>query len=96
MIEHLAKENEVVAEIDNRITEDELAELEAIFYLSRDHVFPEYYEQRVEETKKEHAVENDPKAKIAHLMYKTNFLHCVQLAATKLGRLSLAKRLENL
>lgn len=93
MIEHLKDENEVVAEIEKRITGDKLADLEAIFYLSRDHVFPEYYEQFVEETNKEHAVENDAKAEIAHLMEKTNFLHCIQLSATKLGRLALAKRL---
>jgi hypothetical protein len=96
MIEHLAVENEVVAEIEKRIAGDKLAEVEAIFYLSRDRIFPEYYEQYAEETKKEHAAANDPKAKIGHLMEKTNFLHCVQLSATKLGRLSLAKRLEKL
>jgi hypothetical protein len=40
--------------------------------------------------------ENDPKAQIAqivHLMEKTNFLTSVQLAAQKIGRLSLVKRL---
>jgi hypothetical protein len=93
VIEHLKEENEVVTEIEKRITGDKLADLEAIFYLGRDHVFPEYYEQFVEDTKKEHTVENDAKAEIAHLMEKTNFLHCIQLSATKLGRLALAKRL---
>ena len=96
MMEDIAKHNEVIAEIEKRIAGDKLAELEAIFYLGRDHIFPEYYERYVEKKKKEHAVANDPRGEIAHLMDKTNFLHCVQLSATKLGRLSLAKRLEHL
>jgi hypothetical protein len=41
-------------------------------------------------------VQNDPQEAIVHLMDKTNFLHCVKLAATKLGRLSLAQRLATL
>jgi hypothetical protein len=96
MMEDIAKHNEVIAEIEKRIAGDKLAELEAIFYLGRDHIFPEYYERYVEETKKEHAIASDPRVKLEHLIDKTNFLHSVQLSATKLGRLSLAKRLEKL
>jgi hypothetical protein len=70
-----------------------LAEIEAIYYLGRDRLFPECYEWRVDLAKKEHAAANAPKAEIAHLMLKTNFPTCVQSAAAKIGRLSLAERL---
>ena len=93
MFKHVAIEDEVVAEIEKKITVDKLADIEVIFYLGLDHIFPEYYELEVEETRR---AGNFPKAKIEHLMEKTNFLHCVQLSTMKLGRLSLAKRLEKL
>jgi len=96
MKEHLAIRNEVIVAVEERMTEDELADIEAIYYLARDRLFPEYYERRVEEVKKEHLAAKDPKAEIAHLMDKTNFLNSLQLAASKLGRLSLAERLAKL
>lgn len=78
------------------MTDDEIADIEAMFYLARDRIFPEYYERRVEQAKREHAAEKDPQAEIAHLMEKTNFLSCMQQAATKLRRPSLAKKLAEL
>jgi 5S rRNA maturation endonuclease (ribonuclease M5) len=88
--------NEIFSEIEVRINGDKLAEVEAMFYLGRDGLFPEYYEAFVEKKKREHAVENDAKSEVAHLMGKTNFLHSVHIAARKLGRLSLATRLATL
>jgi hypothetical protein len=96
MKKEMAVRNEVISEIEFRITGDKLAEIEAIFHLGRDGVFPEYYEAFVEAKKKEQAVENDAKSKIVYLMDKTNFLHSVHIAAQKLGRLSLAARLATL
>jgi hypothetical protein len=84
---------EVFDEIEWRLNAAKLAEVEAIYYLGRDRLFPEHYEWRVDLAKKEHAAANDPKAEIAHLMLKTNFLTCVRSAAAKIGRLSLVERL---
>jgi glucose-6-phosphate 1-dehydrogenase len=95
-MEDLAIRKDVIPTIEKRMTRDHLAELQAIFYIGRDHIFAEYYEREVEETKKNHAARNDPKAEIEHLLEKSNFLHCIQLAATKLGRLSLVGRLAQL
>jgi hypothetical protein len=89
----LATRVEVIDETAWRLNSDKLAEIEAMFYLARDKLFPEYYEWRVEIAKKEHAAAKDPEAEIAHLMEKTNFLTSVRLAAKKLGRLSLMERL---
>ena len=93
MKEERATRIEVFDEIEWRLNSDKLAEIEAIYYLGRDGLFPEYYEWRIDIAKKEHAAANDPKAEIAHLMLKTNFLTCVQSAAAKIGRLSLVERL---
>jgi hypothetical protein len=96
MLEHSAVQQEVLAEVEKRITGDKLAEIDAMFYLSRDKLFSEHYEQRVERARKKHVAANNPKAQIAHLMTKTNFLHCVQQSAHKLGRLPLARQLSNI
>lgn len=86
-------QSEVISNIEGRITGAKLAEIEAIFYLGRDGVYPEDYEIFVEKKQKEHNAENDAQSEIVHLMTKTNFLHSVIIAARKLGRLSLATRL---
>lgn len=96
LLECLSTQKEVIAEIEWRITGDKLAEIEAMFYLARDRLFSEDYEQRIEGARKEHAAANDRTEEIVHLMDKTNFLHCVQEAAQRLGRLSLADRLSKM
>jgi hypothetical protein len=96
MLEDLRVEQEVIVEIEKRIAGNKLAEIEAMFYLARDRIFSEHYEQRIEIARKQHAAANDPKAQIAHLIEKTNFLHCLQESARKLGRLSLAERLSKM
>jgi hypothetical protein len=96
MLQDSAAKPEVIAEVEMRIVGDKLAELEAMFYLGRDRLYPENHKQRVERARKEHAVANDPRAKIVHLIDKINFLHCLQQSALKLGRLSLANRLSKM
>ena len=86
MKEEAAVRIEVVDEIEWRLNSDKLAEIEAIFYLGRDGLFPEFYERRVDLAKREHIAANDREAEIMHLMDKTNFLTSVRLAAAELGR----------
>lgn len=94
--ERFALEREVIAALQEQLTIDEFADLEAIFYLGRDRWFSEHYEEYVDGVKKEYAVEPDPRVKIAHLMEKTNFLTAACEGLTKLGRLSLTERLAHL
>lgn len=84
---------EVLTVIDTLLSPQALAELEAMFYLERGHIFTEYYEREIARALKEHAAAKDPQAEISHLMEKTNFLQCMCGAAVRLGRLSLAERL---
>jgi hypothetical protein len=93
MKEERATRIEVFDEMEWRLNAAKLAEMEAIYYLGRDRLFPEYYEWRVDLANKERAAANDPKAEIAHLMLKTNFSTCVRSAVAKIGRLSLVERL---
>ncbi|MDF0523272.1 hypothetical protein P0R31_39450 [Bradyrhizobium yuanmingense] len=79
--------------VQQKISGAKLSELEAMFYLGRDGVYPEHFDTFVERKEKEHAAARDPKSEILHLMTKPNFLHSVTIAATKLGRLSLATQL---
>ncbi len=86
----------VVEAIEAQLAPEALADLEAMFYLGRDRVFSEYYERMVAQARKEHAAAKDPKAKISHLLEKTNFLMCLQGAALKLGKLALSERLKTM
>ena len=60
MEEEAATRIEVVDEMEWRLNSDKLAEIEAIFYLGRDRLFPEFYERRVDIAKREHAAANCP------------------------------------
>mgnify|MGYP001106147082 CR=1 FL=1 len=93
MKESAAVRKDVVTAIEARLSNEALAELEAMFYLERDRIFAEYHESMIARVLREHAATNDTKAEIMHLMEKTNFLQCMGGAAARLGRLSLAERL---
>lgn len=82
--------------VEARLSPEALADLEAMFYLGRDGFYSEYYEQRVATTLREHEAANALTGEILHLLEKTNLLPCVQAAAVKLGRLSLAERLSQM
>ncbi|RWQ69327.1 MAG: hypothetical protein EOS85_29375 [Mesorhizobium sp.] len=96
MREHMAVLADVVTRLAERLPAEKLADLETAFYLGRDRIFCEYYEASVARKLREHAVANNPREEVRHLMQKTNFLQCLTIAATKLGRLSIAKRLTEL
>jgi hypothetical protein len=96
MKKQAAVRKEVVTAIESRLSPEALAALKAIFYLERDRIFSEYFEKVMANTLKEHAAAKDAQEEISHLMEKTNFLQCVQGAAAKLGRLSLAERLKTM
>ncbi|WFU73094.1 hypothetical protein [Bradyrhizobium sp. CB2312] len=85
--------SEVISTVQEKISGAKLAEIEAIFYLGRDGVYPEDYEPFIEKKQEEHAAANDAQSEIVHLMTKTNFLHSVTIATRKLGRLSLTTKL---
>jgi hypothetical protein len=96
MLKEAALEKEVISEVEQRLAGDKLAEIEAMFYVGRDRVFPEYYQRRIETAQKVQAAVGDPIARIVYLIDKTNFLRSLQEACRKLGRLGLADRLSKI
>jgi hypothetical protein len=87
---------EVVSALQARLTEQQLAELQVIYYLGRDGWFPERYENKVEETRKQHSLEQDARKHISNLLDKTNLLSAARKALPRLGRPSLAARLSKM
>lgn len=85
--------NDIINEINERLSSDAIADLEAIFYIARDNIFSEYYLQNVKMKQADYANIGDLNEKIRHLLEKTNLLMCLQKGARMLGRLALAQRL---
>lgn len=78
------------------LSQDELADLEVVYYLGRNGGFPERYEQLLALTKREHAVANRPQHTAHHLLSKTNLLTCFARGARRLGCPRLADSLLDL
>lgn len=78
------------------LSQDELVDLEVVYYLGRNGDFPERYEQLLARTKREHAVENRPQHTAHHILSKTNLLTCCARGARRLGRPRLADGLLDL
>ncbi|MFK4678127.1 DUF3775 domain-containing protein [Bradyrhizobium diazoefficiens] len=82
--------------LDSELTSDDVAELEALYYLGRDDYLPELFDDTVARIKLKQAAEQDLREQIRHLADKTNLLMCLQTGARKAGRLALAKQLEGM
>ena len=96
MIEHYSIEAEVVSALQTCLTDQQLAELEAICSLGRHGGFPESHEHKVEQARKRHEIEADARKQITDLINKTNFLDALEKALRRLGRPSLADRLSKM
>lgn len=86
---------EIINTVDERLDSDKLADLEVMFYRERDRIYSEYYEEMVADKLKEHLAANDSKAEIRHLLEKTSLLQHVRGSAMRLGRIALAKALQD-
>jgi len=94
MKKEMAIVREVVTIIDKRLSAEQLADLEVLFYMGRELHFCEEYESMVAEKLKEHAAAKNSGVEVLHLIEKTNLLQCTISASNILGRLSLRARLE--
>jgi hypothetical protein len=75
------------------LTPDEVADLEAIYYIGRDGGFSEEYEGYLESRRKEHCVGGRVAEGVDYLMAKTDFLICIAAGIARLGRPSLSSQL---
>ena len=96
MFENDEQEKAARQKIQEEMTVNELADAETVFYLARDRGYTEYYEQALEQKKREYQARNDISADIRDLTQKTNFLKMLETGVRKLGRLALAERLQQM
>ncbi|WP_218014944.1 hypothetical protein, partial [Teichococcus rhizosphaerae] len=78
------------------LTVEELADLEVLFYIGRDRVHGEHYEEDLGRTLAEHRAKASLGSAVHHLMSKTNLLDAVVDGARAVGRPSLAAKLRAL
>lgn len=93
ILENAEEDAEVVKTVAAELTDDELADVDAMFYIALTRSPSEKYEERVAEAKRKHAAHGNKFETVDHLLSKTNFLTCLAVAAERLGRPALAKKL---
>jgi hypothetical protein len=93
MIEHDRKADQVNANLLSTMSEDELAELETVYYLGRDRRFCEDHEHMLRNTKIQKRMDGHLINDVDNLMEKTNFVQAVALGLVVLGRPNLAARI---
>lgn len=83
----------VCQELLQKLSHEELADLETIYYFGRDGKYSEDYERKLGYTKREYAVADNLLTKVDHLRSKTNLLKCLSRGIRLLGRPTLADEL---
>jgi hypothetical protein len=94
LFENDEAEKQALERICTELSENEIADAETIFYLARDNVFSEYYERMLESKKAEYKASGNIPQEAYDLMQKTNFLEMFEKGARRLGRLTLAGKLQ--
>lgn len=84
--------NEAITQITNALSLDEIADLKAIFYIGRDRIPVEYYEERLNAARAQPAHER-PERLVALLVEKTSLAMFLTAGIEKLGRPDLAERI---
>jgi Protein of unknown function (DUF3775) len=77
------------------LSPDEIADLETLFYLGRDHTPSEYYEEDLKRTKRKNRCRSDVKQSVDRMMEKTNLLKALANGIAIVGRPSLAVDLKH-
>ncbi len=93
MVEYANKVDEVQENILRFLSEDEIADLETVFYTGREAGFCEFYENRLTLVKKEHKINQDLAEEVRHLIEKNKFMEEIVKGLTILGKPTLAKKL---
>lgn len=78
------------------MTNEEVSDLEVLFYIGRDGEFGEHYDAMLAQTVREHQTAESRLVGINHFMGKTNLLDGVIVGASAVGQPSLAARLQKI
>lgn len=90
MIEGARKARELYDAIIVLLTPEEFADVQTVFYIGRDRVQGEFYDEYLDGTIAEHSAGRDRRQIVHHIMSKTNLLDAMVDGATAVGRPSLA------
>lgn len=93
---HFREVNAVVAETEASFTLEEFADVEVVFYIGRNLQFGEDYSADLERTIAEHRREVRRATKLRHVLSKLNFLEGLIEGLRRVGRPTLAARLDRL
>lgn len=94
---HTAQVRKLVTDVQKTLSLEEFADVEAVFNIGRNSEFGEYYESSVDQTIRQHRLEEGRRAeKIRHIVSKTNLLDGLTTGLRRVGRPSLADQLVRL
>lgn len=94
MKEHGRVTNELVDTIIASLSDEDVSDLEVLFYIGRNREFGEQYDAMLAETIAAHKRADSRRAGVHHIMTKTNLLEEVIRGAREVGRPSLAATLQ--
>lgn len=93
MKKNIRNSSKVQKRVLKLLSADEIADMEAVFYIGRETMFCEFYEKKLASVKKEHKANNNLAQEVGHLMEKTNFLDCIAEGLKILGKPALSRQL---
>lgn len=94
LVGHMEKYEEAQNNILQLLSEDEIADLETVFYLGRSALFCELYEDELTRVKRKYKTDRNLAEAVRHLLEKRNFLEEIVQGVKILGNPTLAKALE--
>ena len=86
----------VLDAIEGRLSVQEIADAQTIYYLARNNEYSELYENKLDSTIREYEASDEIRQKIHHLIQKTNLLEMLSLGVEKLGNVNLSNELRRL
>jgi hypothetical protein len=79
-----------------RLSVEEFADLQTVFYIGRDKTFGDLYDRLVDQTLKAHRMRGDRLMVVHHIMSKTNLIAALVAGLARAGQPALAERIRQL
>jgi len=94
MDEHRRLTQELIGVITDNLSDEEISDIEVVFYIGRDREFGEYYDAMLAEAIEKHKQATSRWEGIYHIMTKATLLDNVIIGLREVGRPSLAAKLQ--
>ncbi len=89
------RDDAVLASLLDRLSNDDVADMDTIFYVGRDRIFGEHYADKLSHTIAEHDQTADRRISLSHVLQKTNFGKGFADGLERVGRPDLAKNVRD-